>query len=105
MISLPQTSDDAGDANANEGGESGDAFEIAAGDRARRHRRLDDRLSTCPEAGSTAPSVGWQSVEKAGEVREPVLHWYHRVDPRIDSLCDLLNFRYRVIVSTSVNPL
>ncbi|CAM9139209.1 unnamed protein product [Hapterophycus canaliculatus] len=63
-----RSSDEAGDMNAKEDGKSGGAFDIVEGDRARRHRRLDDKLSTCPEAGSRAPSVGRQSVEKPGEV-------------------------------------
>lgn len=55
--------------------DSGDTekFEVAVGDGARRQRRLDDKLSTCPETGSRAPSSGRQSVERPGEVREQVL--------------------------------
>lgn len=48
-------------------GESGDAIEGAGEDRGRRQRRLDGKLSTCPEMGSRS-SENRQSVEAPGQV-------------------------------------
>eukprot|EP00903_Cladosiphon_okamuranus_P019925 g18312.t1 len=48
-------------------GESGDAIEGAREDRRRRQRRLDGKITTCPEMGR-ASSENRQSVEDPGQV-------------------------------------
>lgn len=48
-------------------GESGDALEGAREDRGRRQRRLDGKITTCPEMGR-ASSTDRQSVEAPGQV-------------------------------------
>lgn len=50
-----------------ETGESGDALEGAREDRGRRQRRLDGKITTCPEMGR-ASSTDRQSVEAPGQV-------------------------------------
>lgn len=72
VCALSISSSLAGAVKAKEGEESGDAAEGGKERRGSRQRRLDEKLSTCPDIGRALP-MEKQSVEAQGTVRKASL--------------------------------